>query len=480
MSGVKKNFIYNTAYQILVILLPLVTTPYISRTLGATGIGVYSYHFSIARYFVVFAMLGLNNYGNRTIAAVRDNREVLSSTFSEIWFMQLFTAGTSFLVYCFYSLVFAKDLMSVILLAYVLSSVIDINWFFFGIEKFKLTVIRNTVIKLTSVACIFLFVKSPKDVYVYGVILAGSFILSQVAIWPFVHKFVDLKRPNLEDVLKHFKPNLILFVPVIAVSLYKTMDKIMLGILATMNSVGYYQNSENVINIPIALVQSLGTVMLPKMSNLAAKKEIDESLRYIKLSTIFAVFLSSSVSFGIMAVCREFVPWFFGSGFEECVDIFLILAPSCIFMAIANVIRTQYLIPQHMDKPYIISVFIGAIVNLIANYLLIPIMDASGAAVGTLLAEGVVCIYQIFAVIKSFDILAYLKRSAPFFVSGIIMFGIVFPLNIGSGGLISIIIKVFIGVVSYFVSLLLMELIVGRIKKEDRNQILNMLKIWKK
>ena len=93
MSGVKKNFIYNTAYQILVILLPLVTTPYISRTLGATGIGVYSYHFSIARYFVVFAMLGLNNYGNRTIAAVRDNREVLSSTFSEIWFMQLFTAG---------------------------------------------------------------------------------------------------------------------------------------------------------------------------------------------------------------------------------------------------------------------------------------------------------------------------------------------------------------------------------------------------
>ena len=476
MSNVRKNFIYNTAYQILIILLPLVTTPYISRTLGANGIGIYSYRFSIARYFVVFAMLGLNNYGNRTIASVRDNKKVLSDTFSEIWCMQLCTAGISFAIYCFYCFVVSKDLMSIILIAYVLSSVIDINWFFFGIEEFKLTVIRNTIIKLASVACIFLLVKEPQDLYKYGLILSSSFILSQIAIWPFVRKYVDFKWPNISNILKHLKPNLVLFIPVIAVSLYKTMDKIMLGLMASMDSVGYYQNSENVINIPIALVQSLGTVMLPKMSNLAAKNDKRESVRYIRLSIMFATFLSSSVSFGIMAVSKEFVPWFYGSGFEACVNIFLVLAPSCIFMAIANVIRTQFLIPQHKDKPYIISVFLGAAINLVANAILIPILDASGAAVGTLLAEGAVCIYQVVIVKEYFDILGYIKKSIPFVLAGSIMFGAVFFLKTGVNGVIAIIIKVLFGIIVYFLALALIEFVLNRLFGKDKNDIVEFLK----
>ena len=480
MSNVKKNFIYNTAYQILIILLPLITTPYISRTLGANGIGIYSYHFSIARYFVVFAMLGLNNYGNRTIAAVRDDKKVLSDTFSEIWCMQLCTAGASFAVYCIYCLFVSKELMSIILMAYVLSAVIDINWFFFGIEEFKLTVIRNTVIKLISVACIFVFVKGPQDVYKYGIILASSFILSQIAIWPFVRNYACFKWPSMNDVSKHLKPNMVLFIPVIAVSLYKTMDKIMLGQMASMVSVGYYQNSENVINIPIALVQSLGTVMLPKMSNLAAKKDRNESMRYIRLSIIFAAFLSSSVSFGIMAVCKEFVPWFYGSGFEDCINIFLILAPSCIFMAIANVIRTQYLIPQHKDKPYIISVFIGAVVNLIANSVLIPILDASGAAIGTLLAEGAVCIYQVITVTKYFDILGYIKKSIPFIISGFVMFLSVFFLKMNINGIAVILLKVVVGIIVYFIALLLIEIVQTFIFKRDKNEVFELLKQLKK
>lgn len=414
MNSIKKNFIYNSAYQILIMIIPLVTTPYISRVLGAEGIGTYSYAYSIASYFVMFIMLGLSNYGNREIAKAKDDKKQLSITFWNIYAMQFVLGIIMNIIYMIYCFTISKDIcISFSVGIYVLSGILDINWFFFGMEKFKLTVIRNTIIKIITTVCIFLFIKSRTDVLFYCLIMTSGILLSQIVLWPYLFKEVYIVKPTWNEVRRHIRPNSFLFLTVIAVSLFKVMDKIMLGLITTKNQVGFYESSEKIIQIPTALITSLGTVMLPRMSNLVNKRNNEEHSLIYK-SILFAMFLPSSMCFGIMGVSKEFVPIFYGKGYDTCITLYLILLPSCLFLAFANVIRTQYLLPHGMDKTYVISAFLGVGVNIIINILLIPKYGAIGAAIGTFFAEMVVCIYQVYKVSPFLNIRKYIKKNNAF------------------------------------------------------------------
>ena len=187
--SVKKNFIYNIVYQILIMILPLITAPYIARTLGDEKLGIFSYTYSVAAYFALFAILGLNNYGNRTVAKIRSNRKQLSATFWEIFSMQASLGIVVCIVYILYVVFLCKENKGIAFfqLGYVIADAFNINWLFFGLEKFKLTVTRNIIIKICSVLAIFLFVKNPQDIYLYTVIMMGASVLSQaVVLWPFV------------------------------------------------------------------------------------------------------------------------------------------------------------------------------------------------------------------------------------------------------------------------------------------------------
>ena len=414
-----KNYIYNTSYQILAIILPIITTPYISRVLGAERIGAYSYSYSIAYYFVMFIMLGLNNYGNRTIASVREDKGKLSKTFWEIYSVQIINGIVVTIIYILFACLFFNNLMTWILLIYIISAIIDINWFFFGLEEFKLTVVRNSIIKVLTTISIFIFVKESKDIYLYALIMTLGMLLSQCMLWPFVKRYVYYTKVTFKDLKTHIKPNLILFIPVVAISLYKIMDKIMLGSISSIEHVGYYESTEKIVQVPISLINSLGTVMLPQIS----KQEENQVKRYFELSIIFVMCLSVSICFGIMGVSDEFVPLFYGNGYEQCKILFKILMPSCIFLAFANVIRTQFLIPNKEDKVYIKSVIYGAIVNLGINILLIPKFNSTGAAIGTFLAEFVVCVAQIIMVKNKIkNLKKYILESIPLVLGGIIMY----------------------------------------------------------
>ena len=188
--SIKKNFLYNVFYQILTMLLPLFTAPYIARVIGAEGVGIYSYSSSIANYFVLLAMLGLVNYGNRSIAQVRDNKELLSQTFFNIYALQVITSLIMIVGYVFYINTFVTENIVIfyIQLFLIIATILDINWFFFGLEQFKLTVTRNTIIKLLTVVCIFIFVKDSNDLWIYTVIMAGGTLLSQLMLWFFIKK----------------------------------------------------------------------------------------------------------------------------------------------------------------------------------------------------------------------------------------------------------------------------------------------------
>lgn len=451
MNIVVKNFIYNTGYQLLAIVIPIVTMPYLARVIGAEGMGQYSYAYSIAYYFVMFIMLGLNNYGNRTIAGVRNKKALLSKVFFEIYTMQFIMGLIASGCYVVYCLTIGKSsTFSWILGLYILSAIIDINWVFFGLEKFKFTVTRNTIIKIASTVAIFVFVKKEQDLVLYVIIIMISFLLSNIVLWPAVMKEVSWCKVSAKDIMKHVKPNLVLFIPIIAVSLYKYMDKIMLGSLSSMEQVGFYEYSEKIIQIPIAIVNSLAVVMLPRMSYLVANKKNNEEDKYITASIIVSMFLSTSLCFGLMGISKEFVPLFYGIKYLPCINLFYILLPSCCFIAFASVIRTQFLIPHKMDSIYIISVIIGAVVNVVVNLLLIPRFQAVGAAIGTLLAEAAVCFYQAFKIRCYIEIRRHFLNGLPFIASGIAMFLILLLLPVHVNSLIlQICIKILVGVIAY-------------------------------
>ena len=286
-------------------------------------------------------------------------------------------------------------------------------------------------------------------------------LLSNMALWPYVRLLTDFYHPSWKDIKPHIKPNLVLFLTVIGVSLFKMMDKLMLGGMSGKEQVGFYESAEKIITVPTMFVTSLGTVMLPRMTNMIANK-VKNAGDVMNKSMVFAIFLASSMGFGIMGVAKTFVPLFYGPGYEVCVSLFVILLPAGLFMAFANVIRTQYLLPNKMDRAYITSSFLGAAVNIIINLVLIPHYGAVGAAIATLIAEATVCGYQSFAVRKGMPLGKYIKNTLPLVLSGCLMFLILFnwDMNI-SNPYIVIIIKVVAGAAIYF-GIVFIELLVNR------------------
>lgn len=449
-SSIKKNFFYNASYQVLTLILPLITTPYISRVMGAERVGIYSYAYSIASYFGLFILLGLNNYGNRTIAGARDNKDKLSKTFWSIYILQILLGVVVVFIYLGYCFFMSKNqLMALIQLIYLVSVMLDINWFFFGMEQFKLTVTRNTIIKILTVVSILCFVKSVDDLYIYAMIMVTGPLISQLYLWLFLRKYISFSKISWNDIVQHIVPNLTLFIPVIAISLYTTMAKILLGSMSDMTEVGYFESANKLTIIPSTAITALGTVMLPRISNMVAHGQHNETMQYLQKSLIISVFLSISMALGLSAVSKEFVPFFYGEGFVKCEILIPILVLSSIFISWANVIRTQYLIPYKKDKIYIQSVFLGAIFNILINILLIPMFQSVGAALGSLCAEIAVCCYQTFKVRKELKIKIYLKQSLPFVISGIIMYAIVIFIPFFHSYLITIVIKVLVGSIIY-------------------------------
>lgn len=335
MGSIKKNFVYNSIYQILALILPFITTPYISRVLGAENIGVYSYTYSVAYYFVLVAMLGVNNYGNRSCARVRDDKFLLSKTFCEIYALQLILSILSSVVYISYVVLFSTVDIRIALYQtlYVLSAAFDINWFFFSIEKFKVTISRNLFVKLLTMILIFLCVKSEASLGIYTLIMAGGVLISQIVVWPFLKKSIFFVKPKFREIIKHLKPNIVLFVPAVAVSVYKYMDKIMIGTMSTMLEEGFYAQAEKIIQIPLGFISALGTVMLPRMSNLVYNKRNEESKELIYKSMLFISFLSSALVFGLAGIASDFIPLFLGNGYDQCVDILVGLSFSVLFVA---------------------------------------------------------------------------------------------------------------------------------------------------
>lgn len=418
------NFIYNMIYQISLVILPLITSPYLSRTVGSEGLGYYSYSYSVVYYFMLIAMLGINNYGNRNIAAIRDDKEKVDYTFSRVYYFQLIVSGGTTVIYLYYCIFLcrANSVLAFAQLFYVLSSVLDINWFFFGIEEFRITVVRKTVIKILTSISIFIFIKSPDQILLYALILSGAEFLGQLYLWFYLPRYAHFKKVPLKDVFQGTKEIVILFIPIVATSVYRYMDKIMIGQLWTMEGVGQYDYAEKIIMVCLGCMTALGTVMLPKMVNLIANHKDKEVKAYLSNSMQFAMMMGSAIAFGLAAVGYRLAVIYYGATYKDCGQILVLLSVTVLPIAWANVLRTQYLIPSAKDKEYVISVLVGAVLNFAINFMLIPHLGLKGAVVGTITAEYSVSILQTIQVRNELDIKNFFKRSMPYFVIGLMMY----------------------------------------------------------
>lgn len=451
MSSVKRNYIYNVIYEVLIIVIPLITSPYISRVLGAEQVGIYTYCYSIVSYFVLFARLGIVNHGSRSIAGAKTEEE-RNKIFSNTLVIQIFLTILMIILYVLYFSFFDLEYhtMSVIMLTYLVAAAFDVNWFFFGVEQFKITVTRNIIIKLISTTLLFFLVREPSDLWKYGLILGFSQLGGQVAVWPYLKRYVKFVKPELKEIKPQFIAIIILFIPQIAVSLYKMMDKIMIGHYCTKSQLGFYEYASLIVNLPLGFITSLGTVMLPRISALMKDGNNKKSLEYTHYSIIFAVALSTAFAFGLSAIAPVFIPFYFGEEFAPASELLVGLSITLMFLAWANVVRTQYLIPSKKDKEYIISLFCGAAANVVINVLLIPKYQAWGAVIGTIVAEVTVCVLQTFMSRNYVPVWKYIKECIGFIFNGFIMFvGVRLIAEIKCCTLLSLALQVIAGVVIY-------------------------------
>lgn len=459
-KSIKKNYIYNLAYQILIIILPLITAPYISRVLGAENIGIYSYTTSISAYFILFGSLGVSLYAQREIAFHQENRKENSKTFWEIVLLWTITMMISIAVFCI-TFVTNGDYgyFYRILIVELIAQCLDISWFFIGLEDFKKTVSRNLIIKFISVVSIFLLVKTPEDLNIYFWIYVLSALIGNLSLWLYLPKYLVKVKFKELNITKHLKPTLTLFIPEIAIQVYTVLDKTMIGaIWDDKSEVGYYQQSEKIIKLLLTVITSLGTVLLPRIASCFANNKKQEVFKYLKKSFNFVYILAFPMIFGIIAVADKFVPLFFGPGYDKVVILMSVISPIILFIGMSNVIGRQYLLPTKRQKQYTISVVTGAGVNLIMNSCLIWKLGALGASIGTVIAEFTVTFVQMLFVRKEFDIKGILKLSVKYIISSIVMFiacklvGVI-PAN----NFISIILQVGTGVIVYIIMLLLLK-----------------------
>ncbi|MBT8837324.1 flippase [Lactobacillus delbrueckii subsp. bulgaricus] len=428
---VVKNYLYNVGYQVLAIIVPLITSYYVSRVLSPEGVGANAFTNSIIQYFMLLANIGIGYYGNREIAYVRDNKQKMAATFWEIQIVKTVMTVVAYLSFVVFMAFYSGNktymwAQSINLLAVAF----DISWLYQGLEDFKRTVLRNTFVKITSMIAIFIFIKSPKDVALYIIVLALSTLLGNLTLWPHaVNNYGHVDRGTKLSPWRHFVPTVTMFVPQIATQLYVQLNRTMLGLMVDQKASGFYQYSDNLIKLILAFVTATGTVMLPHVANAFAQHDMEKVHKMLYKSFDFVSALAYPMMFGIAGVSMTLAPLYYSSKYAPVGPAMLIESIVILMIGWSNVIGTQYLLPVNRVKDFTTSVTIGAVVNIIMNFPLIHLWGLNGAMWSTVLSEISVTAYQFFVVRKSLDIRKMFAGSWKYLLSGIVMFVPVFWLN---------------------------------------------------
>jgi O-antigen/teichoic acid export membrane protein len=425
-----KNYLYNTAYQLFALIIPLITTPYISRVLGSEGVGTFAYTNSVIQYFVLIGSVGISMYGNRVIAYERDNRKKMSESFWSlviIRFVFVIFAYGLFIVFLLFRERFREEYL--VQSIQIIAVAFDISWLFMGLEDFKTTVIRNFFVKLISTISIFIFVKDEHDIVGYILILGLSTLLGNLTLWTYLKSVIDKFEFRNLQFYRHIKGSFILFIPQISMQFYLVLNKTMLGAMVGVKSAGYYENTDKIVKVSLTVITAVVTVMMPRMANTFAKRDFTKLNNYLTTTIDFVTFGGVLLTSGLAALAPTFSSWFMGQEFSYTGVLIPVLALVCLPIAWSSVLGGQYLVMIGKEKMFTISVTCGAVINVLANWLLIPAKGAMGSVLATVIAETAITMIDLFYVGKVVSLKKLFSAKWQYLLAGFVSFGLARLLN---------------------------------------------------
>ncbi len=416
-NNLRKNYIYNVSVQIVSMLTPLITAPYLARVLGETGVGTFSYVQSIATYFALFAAMGLSSYGLREVSRVRDDRVRSSRLFWELSVIRVVNTLICCGLYALFIWLVDGDWPVYLGVSFTILSVgVDCTWYFQAMENFKSLMLRNLTVKLLSMVLIFLFVREAGDVALYCAIQTGSVFVSNLVLLPQLrHKVRRIPLRRLRFV-RHLKEVWVYFIPTIATSVYTVLDKTMIGaITGDMAQNGFYENAHKIVNILMTVITSLNVVVGVRTSYLFGKNKEEEVREHIRSTFRFMYMLSFPMCAGLVACGYGFALEFYGANFAEAGKMIMMFAPLLFIIGTSNVLGSLYLTPSGQRRLSNRAIIIGSVTNLLLNLFLIPRFGAYGAVVASVAAELVIStLYLCFShrFISAWQLLAMAGRYA--------------------------------------------------------------------
>ena len=380
-----KNYLYNLSYQILTIILPIITVPYVTRIFTSEDLGNYGFYYAIGSYFSLFAMLGIGIYGTKQIAAARD----VSSTFWNIYAIQLIASLLALFLYIITLVSIPKmsGMVPIILGIVLLTKMIDISWLFTGKEDFKKITLRNTMVKVAGVISIFTFIKSNEDLYLYIFLKVVFDFLGQLVMWVPAKKFIKRPSFNMKIMKKNLHPIVLLFLPQVAISLYVVLDRTLLGLLGSYSDVGIYEQGQKLTSIIYKIVSSLGVVMLPRVANLLSERRDKEAQNMVKFSFILYNLIIFPMIFGLIAVNEVFVELFLGKDFQDVKYVLYITTINIMLIGWTNILGHQVLVVRNKNKEFMLSTTIPAFVSVAVNIAVIPFFGYIGASITAVIVE---------------------------------------------------------------------------------------------
>ena len=455
-----KNYIYSNIYQLLLVITPLITTPFLTRIMGAETLSINSWTANIVQWFVLFGIMGVNNYGNREIGRDRDNKDIVSKTFLEIFYMQIFTMVIASIIYFLYIIILDGPYKIIMMLQGItlIGVAFDITWFFYGIEDLKKATIRNVLVKVIGITLIFTFIRSSQDLMMFVLINTITGVLGQVIMWVELRKHINFVKVNFKDVIKRLKPNFALFIPQIAISVYSVLDITMLGgLYVDMRHVNFYEQSSKLVKMFMFFITSIGSVMISRVANIHAQNKHDEIEQTLTKTFSLAIYLSIPMIFGIASLIGNFISWFLPSEYYVVKNMIIAISPIILFISISNVYGIQYLVPTGMTKQYSKSVILGALVNFGINLTLIPKFGAYGAIVGTVVAEFVVTITQYLTVRNKLKVGIKFNSLFKILIASTLMY--IASYNVGHLGVNIMVnlLQAFVGIIVYGLTLLVLK-----------------------
>ena len=453
-----KNYLYNLSYQILTIILPIITVPYVTRIFTSEALGNYIFYNSIVSYFSLFAMLGIGVYGTKQIAAASD----VSSTFWNIYAIQLIASILAIVVYLIvaFSIPQMSGVIPLIVGITLFANMMDISWLFSGKEDFKKITIRNIVVRLIGVISIFTFVKSSDDLYLYVFLIVIFDFLGQFVMWVPAKKFIKRPSFNAKVIKKNLHPIVLLFLPQVAISLYVVLDRTLLGLLGSYSDVGIYEQGQKLISILLKVVSSLGVVMLPRVANLLSERRDKEAQNMVKFSFILYNLIIFPMIFGLIAVNEVFVKLFLGQNFQDVKYVLYVTVFNIMFVGWSNILGYQVLVVRNKNKEFMLSTTIPAFVSVAVNIAVIPFFGYIGASITSVVVEILVFAIQWYysrnIINKN---LLFNKDLAKIICSSLVMFGAVMlcKMTLGLDGIIGLIVYLAVGGISYLGMIFLLK-----------------------